>query len=223
MLDFEIVDGKPAYPIEHKVEQGSDEWLELRVGKMTASNFWRIMPTDSAIKKKDTSFSDTAKKYLYEVASEILTGESAESDFKNDAMRWGTDMEPIARDTLADFMGLEIRECGFYEVSPIIGSSPDGIFTGGSGVLEIKCPYSSAIHLQNVYDHAQFYKKHRWQLIGHMYAVKDDQGLLVSFDPRFSDAKALSLCKPPKGYKDDIKRLEDRLMDACALIAGMIL
>lgn len=222
MLDFKVEDNKPVYPIEHHVEQGTEEWLSLRVGKMTASNFGKIMPTDSAIKRGDKSFSDTAKKYLYEVASEILTGESAESGFMNDAMRWGNDMEPIARDSISEFMKLDIRECGFYELSPVIGDSPDGLFTGGSGVLEIKCPYSSAIHLQNFNDHAQFWKKHRWQVIGHMLCTGDHSGLLVSFDPRMPKSKSMALCDPPKGYKDDIKRLEERLFDACAVIAGMI-
>ena len=72
-------------------EQGSIEWLSLRLGKITASRV-----KDVLTKGRGTSPSKTAESYMMELIAEILTGNS-KPFFENDAMRWGTETEPQAR------------------------------------------------------------------------------------------------------------------------------
>jgi hypothetical protein len=118
-------------------------------------------------------------------------------------------------------MMMNVRDCGIFEYSPMIKSSPDGIIANGSGVLEIKCP-DKHTHLGYYLDPDSLWKKYKFQVIGEMLCTGIESGFLISFDPRFPDDKRMVVVEPPKGYRDDIKRLEDRLMDACALIATWI-
>ena len=69
------------------IEQGSDEWLQMRAGKVTASNFSKVMAKGAG---------KTRKTYLYQLAAEILTSAPIET-FKNAAMEWGNECEPQAR------------------------------------------------------------------------------------------------------------------------------
>ena len=64
-------------------EQGSEEWLEMRLGKVTASRV-----ADVIKKGRGSSVSQTAKSYMAELIAEVLTGES-KPFFENDAMKWG--------------------------------------------------------------------------------------------------------------------------------------
>ena len=53
--------------IFHDVEQNTEEWYQLRLGKITSSNFGAIMANDG----KD--FGDHAKKYAVRTALESIT------------------------------------------------------------------------------------------------------------------------------------------------------
>jgi putative phage-type endonuclease len=113
-------------------EQGSDEWLEARLGIPSASNFAKILTI------KGTP-STQAKSYVDALVAEAITGESTYVKV-TDAMQRGTELEPYARDRYILETGNEVQEVGFclhddYQA----GASPDGLI-GEDGGLEIKCP-----------------------------------------------------------------------------------
>lgn len=213
MLEFDIV----PEPVEHMVEQGTEEWKELRIGKLTGSTFPDIMRAD----KPKMKWTQGQLTVLRKVAAEILTGESSDKDFKTVSMEWGNVMEPIARETTQNYLKMDVRECGFFEYSPMVGASPDGIAGDMDLTLELKCP-DSQTHLLYYLDPEALWKKYRWQAIGEMFCTGIGSGIIASFDPRMPSEKQLVVVEPPKGYRDDIKRLEDRLSDACVEIARMI-
>ena len=72
-------------------EQGSAEWLALRLNKVTAS-----MVSNVLSKGRGNAPSKMAETYMIELIAEKLTGQS-KPFFENDAMRWGTETEPQAR------------------------------------------------------------------------------------------------------------------------------
>lgn len=118
------------------IEQGSKEWLELRLGKVTASRI-----TDVLAKGKSGE-ALTREDYRYELVVQRLTGESGES-FTNAAMEWGTATEPQARIVYEAEMGLFVEQVPFV-LHPTIkwfGCSPDGLVQD-TGLVEIKCPNS---------------------------------------------------------------------------------
>lgn len=118
------------------IEQGSDEWLKMRLGKLTASKFADVMT-----KGRGDAPSKTRESYMYQIAAEILTG-SPQDSFKNSAMDWGNECEPAARAAYELENDVDVVECAFIERDEWVGVSPDGL-VNDDGLLEIKCPNST--------------------------------------------------------------------------------
>lgn len=159
--------------------QGSDMWNKIRLGKFTSSEIHRLIHKKGAL-------TEANKKYIFEKVAEILTGE-AKTFFENDAMRWGTQQEPIARDLFAEQTGLEITECGFILVDEYYGGSPDGLISD-YGLIEIKCP-SSAVHIQNCTIKSQedlkaISEEYYFQIQSNMIVTERDHAFFISYDPR---------------------------------------
>ncbi len=203
--------------IEHQVIQGTDEWRECRLGKMTGSHFSDIMPSD----RPKTRFTQGQLTYLRKVAAEILTGISSEREFTNKSMDWGEGQEELARIAVSDHLMAPIRTCGFFEFSEYSGSSPDGIIGDMDCTLELKNP-DSQTHLKYWLDPMELWKEYRWQAVGEMLCTGIDRGLVVSYDSRMPEDKQMAICEPPETFKDDLKKLEDRIGECTELIKGWI-
>ena len=125
------------------VEQGSDEWLLERVGRVTGS---RVADVLAKPKKKDGELACRLN-YKWEIVIEMLTGLSAEH-YVSPEMQCGIDTEPLARAAYEIANDVEVEKVGFaiHKGIPRFGASPDGL-VGDDGLIEIKCPKSST-HLE---------------------------------------------------------------------------
>lgn len=116
------------------MEQGSPEWFEARLGRVTASRISDVMmsPTTKGYQN-----------YRAELVCERLTGEPVEK-YVSAAMLHGTETEPQARAFYELETGLDVIQTGFITHPSIAmsGASPDGLI-GSDGGLEIKCPQMS--------------------------------------------------------------------------------
>lgn len=119
-------------------DTANPDWLSLRAGKFTGSDFHQYM----GLAKKD-ELSDTAESNLYKKVLESL-GYSFES-YRSSAMEDGNENEPLARaDYIAETFN-DVHEVGFVDWEKLrAGCSPDGIMYGTDGqvekIIEIKCP-----------------------------------------------------------------------------------
>ena len=161
--------------IIYDIEQGSDDWLMLRLGKLTASKF-----ADVISKGRGKEPSKTRVSYMYQLAAEILVGEPA-TFFKNAAMQWGTDCEPAARAAYEIKHDIEVVECAFIEHDEFVGVSPDGL-VGIDGLLEIKCP-NTVTHLK-YYMAGTMPAEYLAQVQGQLWVSGRDWCDFVSYDPR---------------------------------------
>ncbi len=120
------------------LEQGSDEWLAARRGKITGSRF-----KDARDKLKDGKTpSKACLSYAMDVARERAGG-NAPAKFQNAAMRTGTEQEPHARAMYEARTGYMVDEAGFYlSDDAVFGLSPDGLIDA-DGVLEVKTMVAS--------------------------------------------------------------------------------
>lgn len=123
-----------------RLQQGSPEWLQSRVGRITASNFGAAMGINKYLSRNGL---------LRQLLWGGFTG--------NVATRWGQDHEDIARD---EYIRIKAEVCGRDNVSvretglvinperPWMGNSPDGIITleQEEGLLEIKCPFKQTFY-----------------------------------------------------------------------------
>jgi hypothetical protein len=120
--------------------QGSQEWLQARCGKVTASRVHDIVATT-----KSGGYTAGRKNYLAELVTERLTGVPAPS-YQSPAMLWGIECEHKARFAYALDHGVEVEEVGFVPHPRITdaGCSPDGLLRT-NGLLEIKCPNTATM------------------------------------------------------------------------------
>lgn len=115
-----------------QLDQGSEEWLTARRGKITGSRF-----KDARDKLKGGQPSKACLGYAMDVARERIGG-SAPPKFQNAAMRTGTEQEPFARAMYEARTGHMVDEAGFYlSDDAVFGLSPDGL-VNDDGVIEIK-------------------------------------------------------------------------------------
>jgi len=121
------------------MEQGTDEWFNARIGKVTASRVSDLMA------KTKTGYSASRDNYMAQLVCENLTKTKAEG-FTNAAMEWGMEQEPFARAAYEAKTGVMVEEVGFVP-HPLIewaGASPDGL-VGPDGLVEIKCPNTATM------------------------------------------------------------------------------
>lgn len=161
--------------IIREIEQGSQEWLDMRLGKVTASRVKDIMTNG-----KGGSISKTAESYLFELLSEILTGQS-KPFFENEAMRWGTETEPQARAMYEIKNSVDVEEVAFIELNDFVGMSPDGLI-GEDGLLEIKCPTTTTQLKRAMSD--DYSADYKAQIQMQLWVSGRKWCDFVSFDPR---------------------------------------
>lgn len=162
------------------MEQLSPEWFAARLGKVTASRLGDLMATNRSGPGAGRA------NYMAELICERLTGKTAER-FQSDAMKWGTDNEPNARNAYVFFNDVEVTPAAFI-VHPSIaqsGASPDG-FVGDEGMVEIKCP-QTATHLDTLLTETinlRYIYQMQWQMACTRRLWCD----FVSYDPRLPPA-----------------------------------
>ena len=116
------------------IPQGTKEWLDLRIGRVTASRFKDIMTAGT----KGEEFGATFNSYVLELAIEKMTG-SSKTVYKSEAMQRGNDMEPIAAMRYSLEKGLPVEEITGILVNDDVWVSPDRL-VGDIGFVEFKCP-----------------------------------------------------------------------------------
>ena len=165
---------------EEEYPQGSDAWLELRAGKVTASKI-----TDIMAKLKSGKPAAGRATYMGQLIAERLTGVKSDS-FSNAAMQWGVETEPQARAAYEFLNDVEVKQFAFVDHPTIglAGMSPDGEVCEKGG-LEIKCP-NTATHIDFLITKT-IPKKYIDQMQWQMACKKWDWCDYMSFDPRMPE------------------------------------
>lgn len=156
----ESITNCPCGQIYRDVEQGTDEWKQIRVGKVTASKIADLMS-----KGKGGSESAGVRNYRSQILCERLTN-TVEETYINGAMLRGIELEPMARSCYEFIKGVEVEQVAFVDHPSIIlsGASPDGIC--GNGLVEIKCP-NTATHIEYLLGGkapSQYIPQMQWQM-----------------------------------------------------------
>ena len=159
-------------------EQRSPEWFAARLGLATASNFSKVLAT---IKSGEAA---ERRNYRIKLALERITGKQ-EDVFQNDAMKQGTEREPLARIAYEGLTGNLVEEVGlFLHDSLECGASPDGIIDLVRG-LEIKCP-TPGKHVEYLRQKAEP-PEYTAQIQGCMWITERTEWDFVSFCPEFPE------------------------------------
>lgn len=125
--------------------QGTDEWIALRIGLLTASETKKII-TPATLKYASN---DKERAYVYEIAAQRINN-YIEPSYVDDNMLRGSLDESTARDLYSKHIS-PVEQVGFIINESLgfkFGYSPDGL-VGDDGLIEIKSSKQS-IHLQRI-------------------------------------------------------------------------
>jgi putative phage-type endonuclease len=172
------------------MDQGSEEWFTIRIGKVTASRVADVLA------KTKTGYSATRDNYMAQLVCERLTGQKGEN-FTNAAMQHGTETEPLARAAYEALKDVLVDEVGFVPHPSIImaGASPDGL-VGEDGLIEIKCP-NTATHIETLLSQS-VPGKYNTQMQFQMACTGRQYCDFVSFDNRLPEELQLFVKRVPR-------------------------
>jgi putative phage-type endonuclease len=159
--------------IIHNCDQGTHEWLQLRLGKITGTRLKKMLAKDNLA-------------LLDELIAEEETGLSDDDDFVSEEMQRGIDLEPLAIQEYCNVTGHEVDHPCLIQSSqwPILMMSPDG-YIGTTGAVEIKCPKTKT-HIKYIRQ-GKIPNDYKEQIWAYFMVNPDLQWLdFVSYDPRLT-------------------------------------
>lgn len=180
------------------IEQGTEQWRAMRLGKATASRI-----ADIIAKGRSGAESKSRLNYRAELVVERLTQTPTEG-FTSGAMQWGTEQEPNARIIYETEYGMSVSQAAFIDHPSIemTGASPDGL-VGDDGLVEIKCP-NTATHIATLRGgkiDARYLTQMQWQMACTGRAWCD----FVSYDPRMPEALQMHVQRVQRDQSTIIK------------------
>ena len=180
-----------------QMDQGSEAWIAIRLGKVTASRVADV------IARTKTGPSASRANYMAELVAERLTGARGET-FTNAAMAWGADNEPEARLAYEFRTDASVEQVGFIPHPSIemSGASPDGLVLT-DGLVEIKCP-NTATHIETLLT-GVIPGKYETQMLWQMACTGRAWCDFASFDPRLPEEMRLFVTR----FARDDKRIAD--------------
>lgn len=162
--------------IYKQLEQGSPEWLKVRLGKVTGTRLKDLMAKDNLA-------------LVDKLIAELISEQSKELRISEEMQR-GKDLEPIARQAYEEYNGCKVEQIGFLQSDKYewFGVSPDGLIDEGGKYLkgvEIKCPDTDT-HVKWIRQ-GTIPNEHKYQVYSY-FIVNEDliEHDFVSFDNRFS-------------------------------------
>lgn len=200
--------------------QRSQAWRDVRAGKFTASEMWKLMgePRSKAAKEAG-GWSDEASTYINTKVAEEITGHCDQA--RSAAIEWGEDLEPVAKEHFTVVTGMQVKYLGFKMFNPHAGGSPDGFvddpeFMEIKSLIEIKCPYNSGNQVEYLKlfmgnQIKEDYPKFWWQMQANMLFNSMGKCYFVTFDPRFPEKQKMKIVEVYADL-DDQNKMVKKLM-----------
>ena len=175
----------------YNFEQRTEDWYNIRKGKMTASNADTIIANGKGLET-----------YIYNLMAEYYSSAEKENYINADMQR-GIDLEPEARLEFEFYTDLDVQEVGFIEYNEFIGVSPDGLI-GDDGLIEIKCPNDSIYFKLLLNDNIK--PEYIAQMQMQMYVTDRQYCYFVSYNPNFEKSLYIKKINRDEEMIDKLKK-----------------
>ena len=187
----------------HDIQQNTDEWLDLRAGKVTGSSIGKIMANYGK------AFGEPAKKLAVNLAVERITGKRVEGDhFTNSHMDRGHREEPIARMLYEEMYFVDVTNGGFYD-NGNTGCSLDGKVSW-NGTVEIKAVIPTTHYAtvkRGIYD-----PTYKWQYFFNIREAMADWMDFISYCSSYPKNNQLYVYRIQKdSISEELQQVELRL------------
>lgn len=159
-------------------------------GFLTPSTFSDLMSNG----RGSSEMGKTALKIVDRLVLDLLGVERPEESTPA-TCQWGIDHEWEAIQAYQDYTFREVRCPVVFRASSThnyVGGTMDGL-VGKSGGIEVKCPFNSNEHLDNLRKAKQFKTLYKYQLQGYFWIFQLEWIDCVSYDPRFPDSSKLAI------------------------------
>ena len=180
---------KPIY--RYDIVQRTPEWIEIKRGKMSASNAETIIANGKGLET-----------YIYNLMAEYYSSAEKENYINADMQR-GIDLEPEARLEFEFYTNLDVQEVGFIEYNDFIGVSPDGLI-GNDGLIEIKCPNDSIYFKLLLSNNIK--PEYIAQMQMQMYVTDRQYCYFVSYNPNFEKSLYIKKINRDEEMIDKLKK-----------------
>lgn len=156
----------------HNVKQNTPEWLQLRLGIPTSSEFHKLLTPKGKL-------SEQSQGYMHWLLAEWMLGVPLDSE-QTQWMERGGEMEDQAVASYEFERDIATERVGFVTTDDrLIGSSPDRL--ASDGLLEIKCPLAHT-HVGYMLNRAVD-EKYKPQVQGQLYVCEREWVDLQSYYP----------------------------------------
>lgn len=162
-------------------DQGTPEWLKLKLGVISASNISKVLAKRG---------SDTRNGYMAELVGQVCTGEQEEINAK--ALEWGRVNEDSARAAYSFKSGLSVEKVGFIykDQSRRSGCSPDLKVTGKNKFGEIKVPMATRVYIEFLAS-GKIKKDYMDQVMFSMWVTGAEEWDFINYNPRMKSGEML--------------------------------
>ena len=161
--------------IYDKIIQGTDEWKELRHGKIGGSTAKEIMS------KYEKPITECAAFYTL-LSDQMEDFDPFANEFTSFSMQRGNELEPEARSEYERITGIEMAQFGWIEIDSFVGISPDGWNIKLKKAIEIKCPAANT-YAKYLLNFDEFLSDYVWQLVHYFVVLGVDSVDCVAYRP----------------------------------------
>lgn len=177
------------------VPQGTDEWDEIRRGRFTSSEMYKLLtPPREKAAKEAGKLSETALTYINVKVAEVITGMKKQDSYAFPLV-YGKQTEPEGIQYFCEKTGFVHEPIGFIPFGDHAGGSPDGIINGNQ-ILEVKCPYAVETHidylmLTDQWDLKRLNAAYYYQCQSNLLFSEKELCHFVSYDPRYPEKQRM--------------------------------
>lgn len=207
-------------------DQGSDGWNQVRIGRFTSSEMYKLMTEPrSKADKEAGKLSEGALTYVNIKVAEVLTGQPKAESYAYPLV-YGKELEPQAIEYFIKKTGYTYEPAMFVPFGDHSGGSPDG-YINENDTLEIKCPFQSEnmvdyLMLTDQFDLKRNHPNHYWQVMSNLLFTEKEQLHFVCYDPRMTTEKHrmvhLVIKPDPNDFDLIIKQIEKAVKEKLSLL-----
>ena len=172
------------------VIQGSQRWLELKAGRFSGSEIWKLTVEPKTKKDKEAGeLSETAKGHILDKLQERMSGQP-KPGFSSISTDWGTENEPLAIARYEEIIGNKVDKVGFIPYGDNAGCSPDGLVSF-DGLIEVKCPHVD--YLVRVAEDPASKREYYCQIQFELLVTGRQWCDYIVYDPRMPEGQDISI------------------------------
>lgn len=183
--------------------QRTPKWYADRLFRFTSSELDNLLSEPRTKTDREAGeLSESSKGYVYDKIAEYITNGTILDyrEINTKEVKWGQQYEDEARWIYEAKTGSRVDLCGFIPYNDYFGGSPDGL-AGDEGIIEIKCPYSGAVHVRYMLLETQkelqaLKRVYYAQIQGNLIVTGRKWCDFISYDPRVQNpALALKILR----------------------------